>query len=64
MTELDLKLAFVPQGTIAFLKNAMHKTGHAASAPANGAGSQDGSETVEVLDFDAFLDDAFGAGAE
>jgi hypothetical protein len=55
VTELDLKLAFVPQQTINFLKTAMPPSSNGA-ADNVGAG---GGETGSVLDFDRFLDDAF-----
>jgi len=58
VTELDLKLAFVPQNTIEFLKTAMPQTRNGET----GTGEQaTGADQGTVLDFDAFLDDAFAA---
>lgn len=50
VTELDLKLAFVPQPTIDFLKSAM---------PASANGAAAAADAGQVLDFDAFLDTHF-----
>lgn len=59
VTELDLKLAFVPQQTINFLKSAMP-----ASAEANGHGGPGATEAADpgqILDFDNFLDSQFSS---
>ncbi|CAD6582316.1 MAG: hypothetical protein CYPHOPRED_001893 [Cyphobasidiales sp. Tagirdzhanova-0007] len=65
VTELDLKLAFVPQTSINFLREVMpkFKDSESPNNQANSGSEKNASkaETGEVLDFDAFLDNAFAS---